>query len=72
MGMNCDNPNDEFNFGGVEMILPPQMKTVSHILKITLIRAENLIDMDTFGSIDPFVTFEFGSSRYKTKKINDN
>lgn len=28
--------------------------------------------MDTFGTIDPFVVFEFGSSLYKTKKINNN
>lgn len=24
------------------------------------------------GSVDPFVTFEFGSSRYKSKKFNDD
>lgn len=71
MGMSSE-AEDQFNFGGVEMLLPPQIKTVPHLLKITIVRAENLIDMDTFGSVDPFLTFEFGASRYKTKKISDN
>lgn len=54
------------------MLLPPSIKTTTYYLKITLIRAEHLIKMDMMGSVDPFVTFEFGSSRYKSKKISDD
>lgn len=28
--------------------------------------------MDWLGSIDPFLIFEFGTSKYKTKTIKDN
>lgn len=71
MGMGSKE-DEEFQFGKIELLLPPQIKTIPHQLIITLIKGERFVKMDDyFGSIDPYVTFEFGSSKFKTKKKSD-
>lgn len=57
---------------GANLLLPPNIKKIEHQIKITLIKAEDLVELDTIGSIDPYVVFEFGSARIQTQAIKDN
>ena len=57
---------------GANLLLPPNIKKIGHQIKITLIKAEDLVELDTIGSIDPYVVFEYGSARSQTEPIKDN
>ena len=52
--------------------LPPLINTIGHQLKIQLIKAQNLIKMDTWGSIDSYLIFEFGHVKFQTPVVKDN
>ena len=55
------------------VMMPPQIQTKPQQMKIQLLRAEHLIKMDSLlGSIDCFLIFEFGSSKFTTEIIKDN
>jgi C2 domain len=54
------------------ILLPPQIQTKGYQLKINLIRAENLIQMDWGGSIDCYIVFEYGSTRFVTPIIKNS
>lgn len=57
---------------GANLLLPPNIKKLGHQIKITLIKAEDLVELDTVGSIDPYVVFEFGSAKIQTEAIKNN
>lgn len=55
-----------------KILLPPQINVKTYQLHIRLIRAEKLIKMDDFtGSIDSYLTFQFGNCIYKTEPIKN-
>lgn len=57
------------NIGFSNILLPPQIQTKGYQLKINLLRAENLIQMDWGGSIDCYIVFEYGPARFVTSII---
>lgn len=57
------------NIGFSNILLPPQIQTKGYQLKINLLRAEHLIQMDWIGSIDSYLVFEYGPARFVTPII---
>lgn len=58
---------------GAKLLLPPQISTKSHQIKITLIRGENLMKLDyLLGSIDAYVIASFGNDSITTEYITNN
>lgn len=56
-----------------KVLMPPQIQTKGQQMIIKLVRAENLVKMDSLvGSIDAYLIFEFGPARFKTRiKMKD-
>lgn len=56
-----------------KVLMPPQIQTKGQQLIVKLVRAENLVKMDSFvGSIDSYLIFEFGTAKFKTRiKMKD-
>jgi len=52
--------------------MPPQIHTKGWQLKIGLLKGENLIKLDSWGSIDSYLVISFGNVEYKTEVIKDN
>lgn len=65
-----DGPVGDLNEGGV--LYPPFIKIKPYQIRIKLIKGENLVKMDKYGTIDTFLVFEFGTVQYKTKTIKNN
>lgn len=55
-----------------KVLMPPHLETKPWQMKISLIRAENLIKMDLIGSIDCYLLFNYAGAKFKTKVIKDN
>ena len=55
-----------------KVLMPPHLETKPWQMKISLIRAENLIKMDLIGSIDCYLFFNYAGAKFKTKVIKDN
>lgn len=55
-----------------KVLMPPHLETKPWQMKISLIRAENLIKMDLIGSIDCYLLFSYAGAKFKTKVIKDN
>ena len=62
-----EGPVGDINQGGV--VYPPFIKIRTYQIMIKLIKGEHLVKMDTSGTIDSFLAFEFGTSKYQTKPI---
>lgn len=60
----------EINQDGV--LFPPYIKIKGWQIEIRLIKGENLVKMDTTGTIDTFLIFHFGTAKFKTKTIKNN
>lgn len=60
----------DLNINGV--LFPPYIRIQGWQLIIRLIKGENLVKMDTIGSIDTFLVFAFGNARYETIMIKDS
>ena len=56
---------------GANILLAPQLKTKGQQMKIKLIRGDQLMKLDFFGSIDSYVICEFGSGRFVTEPISN-
>ena len=56
-----------------KVLMPPQIQTKGQQMIIKLIRAENLVKMDSIvGSIDAYLVFEFGAAKFRTRiKMKD-
>ena len=65
-----EGPVGELNEGGV--LYPPFINIKTYQIVIHLIKGENLVKMDTIGTIDTFLVFEFGTAKYQTKTIKNN
>lgn len=63
---------DSKTLGEPKLLLPPHLQTKPWQLKISLIKAENLVKLDLIGSIDSYVQFEYGGASIKTETIKDN
>ena len=55
-----------------QVMIPPHLETKPWQMKISLIRAEELIKMDLIGSIDCFLEFLFAGAHFRTEIIKDN
>lgn len=54
------------------ILMPASIKKEYKQLAITIIEAEDLPKMDTFGGIDAYVYLEYNNKKYKTKVVNPN
>lgn len=55
-----------------KVLMPPHLETKPWQMKISLIRAENLVKMDLLGSIDCYLLFQYAGATFKTDVIKDN
>ena len=58
--------NIEINSSKVEEI------ACKGILRVTLVKGQNLEKKDLFGKSDPYATIQVGDNKYKTKVVNNN
>ena len=74
LSVDSGNYQDQKGKGSLDapmVMLPPQLVTTPHQLKITLIRGENLVQMDFWGgSIDSYLVFQV--NKVKIYKIFNN
>ena len=55
------------------VLMPPQIQTQGYQMIISLVRGENFCIMDWENkSIDPYITFEFGTAKFKTRTRMSN
>lgn len=55
-----------------KVLMPPNLETKPWQMKISLIRAEDLIKMDLIGSIDCYLSFQYAGANINTEVIKDN
>ncbi len=67
------NANETGSINALNIVLPPQLQTRPFQLCCNLIRAENLIKMDSFsGTIDPYVVIGFAGASFVSNIINSD
>lgn len=54
------------------MLLPPHLVTKPWQMKISLVKAENLVKLDLIGSIDCYLKMSYGGAEIKTDTKKDN